>query len=248
MSEKHYYEQKAFAQTYLIPYFQKHVSDFQSIKILEIGCAEAGVLAVLAENGMDVCGLELEAGRIKIAKAKNPQLTIYNGDITDPAIIKTINRCFDLIILRDVIEHITDRNTALTHMIALLKARGYLFITFPPRFSGFAGHQQNARSFLRFMPFLHLLPNCLIRFLGYYLKENKDLIEDVITNYRIGLTVHAFEGYCKQYKLKPVVRDLFLIRPVFKLRYNLRPRKMFHFPFVREMLASGCEYLLQKGS
>ena len=248
MAEKHYYEQRTFAQTYLIPYFQKHVSDFQSMKILEIGCAEAGVLAVLAESGMDVCGLELEAVRVKIAQAKNPRLAIYVGDITDPAIIKTINRRFDLIILRDVIEHITDRNTAFTHMIALLKARGYLFITFPPRFSGFAGHQQNARSFLRFIPFLHLLPNGLIRFLGNYLKENKDLIEGVITNYRIGFTIHAFERYCKCYKLKPVVRDLFLIRPVFKLRYHIRPRKIYHVPLVREMLASGCEYLLQKES
>jgi SAM-dependent methyltransferase len=246
MAEKHYDEQRTFAQSYLIPYFKSHLPDFKKMKILEIGCAEAGLLAVLAEDGIDVSGLELEASRVTIAKEKNPRLTVLTGDITDTILPDKITDRFELIILRDVIEHIADRTAAFTNMINLLNPGGYLYITFPPKFSGFAGHQQNAASFLRLVPFLHLFPASVIRWLGKRLREHRNLIESIITNYRIGLTIHSFENYCKSYKLKPVVQDLFLVRPVFQIRYQLKARKMISIPILREVLATGCEYLLQR--
>jgi SAM-dependent methyltransferase len=246
MAEKHYYEQRTLAQTYLIPYFQSHLPDFKRTKILEIGCAEAGVLAVLAEDGIDACGLELEASRVKIAKEKNPSLNVYTGDITDTILLDKITDRFDLIILRDVIEHIADRTAAFTNMIKLLNRGGYLYITFPPKFSVFAGHQQNAKSFLKIITYLHLLPESIIRSLGRKLKEDRELIDAIITNYRIGLTIRTFERIYQSFPLKPIVQDLFLIRPVFNIRYNLKPRRMYQVPLLKEFFALGCEYLLQK--
>lgn len=246
MAEKHFYEQKKHTTSYLLPYFEKHLPDFQNFRILEIGCAEAGFLDVLYEMGIESAGLEIEAHRVKLAKSKNPNLKIILGDITNREISAQINESFDLIVMRDVIEHIPTRKTAFQNINKLLKKNGYLYITFPPKYSGFAGHQQNGKSMLRYMPWVHLLPAGVLRFMGKILNEKTGLIEEVILNNKVGLTIAAFEKYYSQANFKPVVKELFLFRPIYKIRFNLSPKKFPNIPFIREFLAFGCEYLLQK--
>jgi len=245
MAEKHFYEQKEFTELYLLPYFKKHLPNFAEFKILEIGCAEAGFLDVLYDLNIEATGLELAPGRVKIAKEKNLNLNIFVGDITDQNIVNKIGDTFDFIIMRDVIEHIPDRITTFSNIKKLLKKNGYLYVTFPPRFSGFAGHQQNGSSILRFVPYLHLLPGWLIRFLGSMFKERPALIENVILNYKVGLTIRAFEKYCSKYNFQPIIKDMFLFRPIYQLRYNLSPFKMANIPLIREFSVFGCECLLQ---
>ncbi len=246
MAEKHFYEQIKHTESYLAPYFRQHLPNWTELKILEIGCAEGGFLEVLQRAGVQASGVELEAARVEIAKAKNPRLNILVGDITDAKIVEQIGETFDLIVMRDVIEHIPDRHAAFSNIARLLNDNGRLYITFPPRFSGFAGHQQNARSFLKIIPYLHLLPDRLLRLLGRMLRENPALIESVILNYHQGLSIRSFERYCRQYGFQPVVKELFLFRPVYKTRFNLTPAKIPNIPLVREILAFGCECLLQK--
>ncbi|MFQ5584693.1 MAG: class I SAM-dependent methyltransferase, partial [Calditrichia bacterium] len=171
MAERHFYEQKKHTSSYLLPYFEKHLPDFQNFKILEIGCAEAGFLDVLYEMGIQASGLEIEPHRVELAKSKNPNLKIIPGDITSPEICDQINDTFDLIVMRDVIEHIRDRKAAFQNINKLLEKNGYLYITFPPKYSGFAGHQQNGKSILRYMPYVHLLPASVLRFIGKILNE-----------------------------------------------------------------------------
>jgi SAM-dependent methyltransferase len=246
MGEVHFNEQKQFTNSYILPYFQAHLPDFKNMKILEVGCAEAGFLDVLYKMKIDATGLELEQGRVDIALKNNSNLDVLVGDITDDKIVETIGQTFDLILMRDVIEHVPDRIAAFRNLNKLLNKNGFLFITFPPRFSGFAGHQQNAKSILRFVPYLHLFPNFVIRFLGKLFNEKTEFMESIILNYRIGLTVDAFEHLYSQSHFKPVVKELFLFRPIFKIRFNLTPRKFPNIPLLREVFAFGCEYLLQK--
>lgn len=246
MAEKHFYEQIKHTESYLVPYFRQHLPNWQGLKILEIGCAEGGFLEVLQRAGMQARGVELEAARVEIARAKNPHLNILIGDITDPNIVEQFCERFDLIVMRDVMEHIPDRQSAFANISRLLTEKGHLYITFPPRFSGFAGHQQNARTFLKLIPYLHLLPDQLLRWLGKALREDPALIESIILNYRQGLSIRSFERYCRQYGFQAVVKELFLFRPVYKTRFNLNPVKIPNIPLLRELLAFGCEYLLQK--
>lgn len=246
MSEKHYYEQIKHTKNYLIPYFRKHIRDFETKSLLEVGCAEGGFLQVLAEMGMDVTGVELSPSRVETARQKSPELDVRVGDITSPDIVRELGRTFDLIVFRDVIEHIPDRDTTFRHVSELLNPGGYLFFSFPPRYSGFAGHQQVGRSILRFVPFLHLLPNFLIRWLGKLFNEYPHVIDNAILNYQIGLTIRRFERFYRKYGFEPVVKELFLIRPIYEIRFKLKPLHFPNIPFLREIFASGCEVLLRK--
>ena len=199
MAEKHYYEQIRFTEEYLIPFFEKYIPDFFSKKILEVGCAEGGFVKVLHDKGIRIRGLELEQSRVDTANKKAPELDIIQADITSPTLLTKLGGKYDLIVMRDVIEHVPNRDAAFSNLNMLLNPNGYLFITFPPRFSGFAGHQQNGKSFLRYIPYIHFFPNIFIRFLGKLFNEREKLIEHVIENYKIGLSINKFEHFYKKY-------------------------------------------------
>jgi SAM-dependent methyltransferase len=245
MAEKHYYEQIKFTESYLIPYFEKYIPNFSTKKILEVGCAEGGFVKVLHEKGIKIKGLELEQSRVDIANDKAPELDIIQADITDSAIVEKLNEKYDLIVMRDVIEHIPNRDAAFKNLYNLLNDDGYLFITFPPRFSGFAGHQQNGRTLMKYIPYIHFLPNFLIRFLGKLLNEKMKLIEHIIENYKIGLSINKFEYFYKKYSFK-IKQDLYLSRPIYQLRFGIKPIKVPNIYGIRELISFGCESLLQK--
>jgi SAM-dependent methyltransferase len=246
MAEKHFFEQQEFTRSYLIPYFRRHFPAFNRCTILEVGSAEGGFLDVLQQLGIDAKGLELEAHRIEIARQKNPSLLTILGDITDPRIVEKAGETFDLIVMRDVIEHIPDRLAVFQNLTALLKKDGYLYITFPPRFSAFAGHQQNGRTVFKIVPFLHLLPDVIIRLLGRILNEKPDLINSVIANYKTGLSIRWFEKMYRQFGYRVIKQELFLSRPIFKVRFGFKIIKCPNIFLLREVLASSCEALLQK--
>ena len=246
MAEKHYEEQIRHTKEYLIPYLDRHLPDWRQYQILEVGCAEGGFLSVLRELGVNAVGVELEPDRVETARRRDPLLQIEVGDITDSALAAKWPPHFDLIVMRDVIEHVPERDAAFANLSRLLKPGGYLYVTFPPRFSAFAGHQQNGRTILKRFPYLHLLPDFAIRFLGQIFGESKALIAAVIHNFRTGLTIRRFENLYNEHEFTPVVQELFWIRPVFKIRFGLTPRRFPNIPFFREFLALGCEYLLRK--
>jgi len=246
MADKHFYEQKKHTTGYLIPYFEKNIPDYKDKKILEVGCAEGGFIEELQSIGMDAMGLEIEQNRVAIANQKNPNLKILCADITDSNVAARFDKKFDFIVMRDTIEHIPDRDSTFENISKMLNEGGYLYITFPPRFSGFAGHQQNCRSILKLVPYLHLLPDFLIKLLGKVLKEKPQQIKAVIENYRVGLSINAFEKYYIKYGYSPIVKGLFLSRPIYKVRFGARIVKVPNIPLFREIFAFGCEYLLIK--
>ncbi|NLP12769.1 class I SAM-dependent methyltransferase [bacterium] len=246
MSEKHFHEQVHFSRSYLVPFLQKQIADFERQRVLEVGCAEAGFLHVLAERGMEVVGVELSPDRVRLAKALSPQLDVRVGDVTDRHLAETMQQTFDLIVIREVIEHVADRDALFANLRALSADEGRVYITFPPRFSAFAGHQQMGRSLLRRLPYVHLWPDWLVRTAGRLFQEHDYLIEEVLHNYRIGLSVHGFEKLCRRYGFVFLRRDLFLIRPIYRQRFGWSPKKIPSLPVLREFLATGCECLLQK--
>ena len=99
MAEKHFYEQKQFTKEYLIPFFMKYVPDFHSKKILEVGCAEGGLIESMQEIGIYAVGIELSPERAAIAKEKNPKLNVFVGDITDPDLPNHLKDKFDYLLI-----------------------------------------------------------------------------------------------------------------------------------------------------
>lgn len=246
MAEKHFYEQRRFAEHYLVPHLETHIPAFREKTVLEVGCAEGGFLDYLRDLGMEGVGIELEESRVELAHRLARGSTVYQGDITDAALLQKIPRRFDVIVMRDVIEHVPQREAAFRVLREFLNPGGYLFVTFPPRFSPFAGHQQHARSFLKMTPYVHYLPVVLWRWLGRRLGEDEEYLDSVMLNYRIGLSVRKFEKLYRQAGFRPLLKDVFLLRPIFKYRMGTPIVKLPNVPVIREFLATGCEYLLQK--
>jgi 2-polyprenyl-3-methyl-5-hydroxy-6-metoxy-1,4-benzoquinol methylase len=246
MAKKHFFEQRKHGESYLIPFFERECPKFRTFQILDVGCAEAGFLDALHAAGMAGLGLELKADRISTSKGFNPGLNIIEGDITDPDIVAIVNKTFDLIVLRDVIEHIPDKDIVFEHLSSLLRPNGFVYITFPPFLSPFGGHQQNAKTFLRRIPWLHLLPATVAQALGNAAGEHPAIVESIITQRHIGLSIRQFEELAAKHCYQIYRKELFLFRPVFRARYGLPTQKVPDVPMVRELLTLGCECLLQK--
>ena len=246
MAEKHFYEQKEFTEKYLLPYFKKHIDDFEKKNVLEIGCAEGGLLEVLRNNGNYAVGAELSAERAAIAKQKNSKLNVIVGDITDPKLSDKLNEKFDLIVIREVIEHVRNKTAAFDNLSALLNDNGYLFISFPPKRSPFAGHQQIGKSFLKAIPYLHILPSSFLKTLAKLFGENEGYINEIKLHFSTGCTIKEFERQSKRIKLQPIKKEFFFFRPIYALRFGLPTVKLPNIPILREYISFGCECLLKK--
>jgi 2-polyprenyl-3-methyl-5-hydroxy-6-metoxy-1,4-benzoquinol methylase len=248
MPEKHFYEQKQYTKDYLLPYFQKSVPDFHKKKVFEVGCAEGGLLETLQSIGMCVSGVELSQERADMAKQKDESLKVIVGDITDPNLPEIVNEKFDVIIMREVIEHVAAKTAAFINLNKLLNDDGFLFISFPPKHSPFAGHQQIGKSFLKAVPYLHLFPASFLKVIAKWLGENRGYIYEIKLHYSTGCTIKEFEAQCKLQKFFPVKKEFYLFRPIYAQRFGLPVIKLPNIPILREYISFGCETLLQKGS
>jgi 2-polyprenyl-3-methyl-5-hydroxy-6-metoxy-1,4-benzoquinol methylase len=246
MAEKHFYEQKEFTKNYLLPYFQKNIPNFHKCKVLEVGCAEGGLLETLQDLGMYVVGVELSDERVDIAKEKNPSLNIHVGDVTDSKLPAILNEKFDVIIMREVIEHVPNKRAAFNNFNSLLNDDGYLFISFPPKYSPFAGHQQIAKSFLKLFPYLHMFPKLVLKPITKYLGEKEDFVEEIKHHYSTGCTIKEFEIQSLLQNFRTIKKDLFLFRPIYNLRFGLPIIRIPEIPLIREYVSFGCECLLKK--
>ena len=246
MAEKQYHEQVEYTNIYLHKYFEENIGNFNELKILEVGCAEAGFLKVMKDNGHFVKGIELDRKRADLAREFNEDIDVIVGDITDEELVNNLGEQYDLIVMREVIEHVPNKEKAFNNLKKLLKDDGYLFISFPPKYSGFAGHQQVGRSILKFTPYIHLLPDFIVSALVKLLGENPNFVKHINENYSTGISIRYFLLLCKKYSFAFRKKDFFLFRPVYKQRFNLPVVKFFNIPVINEFLAFGCECLLQK--
>ncbi len=246
MAEKHFYEQVDYTKKYLLPYFQKHIKEFHKKRVLEVGCAEGGLLNVLNEMGMDVYGLEISQERADIAIEKNPKVEILVGDITDPELSSKIHGKFDLIVMREVIEHVMDKHAIFSNLTKMLSSNGYLFISFPPKYSPFAGHQQIAKSFLKIIPYLHLLPRFVLDPLAKFLGEVNGYVDEIKLHYSTGMNINLFEKFCNGFNLTPVKKDLYIFRPIYAGRFGLPTLPSLNIYLIREGITMGYEVLLKK--
>ena len=246
MPEKHFHEQKQYTKDYLLPYFQKHINEFHKKRILEVGCAEGGLLEILQSIGMDVCGVELSQERADLAKQKDESLNVLVGDITDPNLPEILKEKFDVIVMREVIEHVAAKHAAFNNLDKLLNENGFLFISFPPKRSPFAGHQQIGKSFLKAIPYLHIFPTFVLKSISRVLGENQGYIDEIKLHYSTGCTIREFETHCELRSFIPIKKDFYLFRPIYAQRFGLPVIKLPNIPILREYISFGCETLLQK--
>lgn len=238
MAEKHFYEQVNYTRQYLVSYLEKNIKGFdKSKKILDIGCAEGGTVYELRQQGYICDGIEIDSGRAKIAENHIGDLaSITVGDITKSLRIK--NK-YDIVIMRDVIEHIDEKEKALANISSLLTEKGALFITFPLKFSPYAGHNQTAKNWLKYFWYITLLPKPIIKLIVpqknasglLYLKKN------ALSYYKLNQLVKKDWNFIR--------KDFFISRPIFKIRFGWKIVKLPNIPIIREFV-NGCEVLIEK--
>jgi 2-polyprenyl-3-methyl-5-hydroxy-6-metoxy-1,4-benzoquinol methylase len=117
--------------------------------VLEVGCGSGGILIPFKEIGAEVVGIDfddtyMEAGRNRGLNLIDQSIYDFQTDIK-----------FDLIILKDVLEHLPDLNLVLQKLNRLLSETGSIYIQVPT-FEGleFLGYQND---YLRYFQNAHIV-------------------------------------------------------------------------------------------
>jgi 2-polyprenyl-3-methyl-5-hydroxy-6-metoxy-1,4-benzoquinol methylase len=250
---KRYFDiQVANATQYVIPFIEEKFSIQPNMRVLEIGCGEGGVLKAFVQKGCTGIGVEFDLPRIDNAKTFMPE-EIANGKISfiskDIYLVDAqteLNGLFDIIILKDVIEHIHDQAKLIGWMKNYLTTNGIIFFGFPPWYMPFGGHQQMCGSKLMQLPYIHLLPKKLYRWL---LKKNHEAVDDLMEIRDTRITIEKFEKICKQQGYTILHKRHYLLNPIYQWKFGVKPIKQFSLisaiPFIRNIFTTCVYYVIK---
>ena len=228
--ELYFREQALTTSRYVIPFVASLRKITPALAVLEIGCGEGGNLLPFLEAGCTrVTGIDISGH--KIENARRFYASIPNGESVE-FIAADIYDCadagkFDLVMMRDVLEHIHDQARFISFVKNLLASDGILFIAFPPWNNPFGGHQQVCDSrILSKMPWIHLLPRGLYRGLLRAAGESDAKIEGLLEIRETGINLGRFERIIKKEGFSVLKKSLWLINPNFEVKFGLRPRRL----------------------
>lgn len=240
------------AKEYMIPYLEAKGVAIRGASIIEIGCAEGGNLCAMAEHGAaDLAGTDIAVERLDSARqiASLLGLTInYSSHdiIYQEPHPEWIGR-FDVAFLRDVIEHLDDATIALRNIKRVLKPGGVLYVTFPPYYSPFGGHQHLLGNWVGKIPYMHLLPGPIFRSMVKTSTIERNKVE-VGRLHGIRMSTNKFRRAANAAGYQISDEKLYFIRPVFKMKFGLRPISadiIRPFPGIRDVVALEAGYILK---
>ncbi|MEO6131399.1 MAG: methyltransferase domain-containing protein [Saprospiraceae bacterium] len=255
--ERYFDIQYRVTKDYILPYIKSIVPGKKWNRVLEIGCAEAGVLKCFLEEGSFCTGIELSAGRIHLAEQfhdealKEGRIEFINRNIFDIDPDHDLNGRYDLIILKDVIEHIPGQKEFIHRLPSFLNPGGYIFFAFPPWQMPYGGHQQVCKNaLLSKLPYYHLLPKSLYRGMLKVGGEKDVTIRELLEIKDTGISIERFERCLEFNKLKIAGRRHFLFNPIYEYKFKVRPRIQSGFlsriPWLRDFITTGSYYLVNQ--
>ncbi len=238
---------------YVLPFIEEKFSVKPGMRVLEIGCGEGGVLKAFIDRGCIGLGVELDEPRLVNARewlaediaAKKIDFISKNIYDTTPA---ESGGVFDIIILKDVIEHIHDQPKLMTYMQTFLAVKGVIFFGFPPWQMPYGGHQQIMKGkWLSKIPYYHMLPMGLYKWI---LKNNKENVQEMAEIKETGISIERFEKITKQTGYTVLDGRHYLINPIYEYKFGWKPRTQFGIikaiPWVRNFFTTCVYYLIQK--
>jgi len=174
-------------------------------------------------------------------------------DIYEVETEKLLNGRFDLIVLKDTIEHIFDQEKIIRQMKRFLKSGGMIFYGYPPWYMPFGGHQQIARSkLLSRLPWFHLLPAPIYRLILKSFGEAPECVQELLEIKSTGISTGRFERLHKRNGYDLVARRLYLINPIYAWKFGLQPKVLPSWlesiPFLRDFLCTTAWYLVKPRS
>lgn len=250
--KKKYFEiQVLNAEEYVIPFIEEKFTINPGMRVLEIGCGEGGVLKAFINKGCEGTGVELDETRIENAKQFLPdeiaagRLKFVVKDIYKADTDKDFNGLFDIIVLKDVIEHIHDHEKLIAWMKTFLKEDGIIFFGFPPWQMPFGGHQQILHSKMSKMPYVHLLPK---RWYRGMLKKRKENVEEMMEIRDTRISIEKFEKIARKTGYEILHKRHYLINPIYQWKFGWKPRRQSivikAIPFVRNFFTTCVYYII----
>ncbi len=237
---------------YVLPFIEQTKPVGNGTRVLEVGTGEGGVLVAFADKGAHCVGVDLNPFRIDIANdfladriAKGemefPLQNIYEQEFLD-----RFQHYFDIIILKDVIEHVPEQEKFIPYLKKLLRPGGQIFFGFPPWYMPFGGHQQVCRrKWPSVLPYYHILPKFLYKGILKMAGEDEAVIRELMEIWDTQITIERFERIVRKSGMKIYRKQFYLINPIYKYKFGLKPRKQFGIigaiPFVRNFFTT-CAY------
>jgi SAM-dependent methyltransferase len=240
------------SRSYVLPFISETKTLGAGVNVLEIGCGEGGVLLPFAEKGCYCVGVDLNPIRIDIAndflkkEVAGGQMQFIYQNVYDQSFLDKFKGFFDLIILKDAIEHIPEQEKFIPHLKNFLKADGQIYFGFPPWYMPFGGHQQVCQNKIAsVLPYYHILPKPVYKGMLQMFGESKPVIDELLEIKDTQITIERFEQIVKQSGLSILNKQHYLINPIYKYKFGFQPRKQSSLisavPFVRNFLTT-CVY------
>jgi SAM-dependent methyltransferase len=248
-NRKRYFDElAATTRRYILPFMAGHHPVSEGTEVLEVGCGEGGNLLPFAEAGCRATGIDIHPGKIEAAAellADWPRVRVFCQDFlqTEP------DRLYDLIVVHDVIEHITDKDAFLARLHLFLRPGGMMFFAFPAWQMPFGGHQQICRSPIASrLPFMHLLPGGLYRRILCGFGESDAVIDELLDIRRCRTSIERFRCLVARHGYRIVREQLWFINPHYEVKFGLHPRRLTpligKIPWIRNFFSTSCFYLI----
>ena len=250
---KRYFEiQLLNAEKYVIPFIEEKFRIEKGMRVLEIGCGEGGVLKAFANRGCEGVGVELDLPRVEDARKFLPEeiasgkLKFVTKDIYQVDAERELDGKFDIVVLKDVIEHIHDQPKLIGWMKQFLQPGGIIFFGFPPWQMPFGGHQQMAKSKLSRLPYIHLLPRSIYRWI---LRKKKEPVNDLMEIRDTRISIERFEKICREQGYEVLHHRHYLLNPIYEWKFGWKPRRqnvlIRSVPYIRNFFTTCVYYIIK---
>ncbi len=251
--ERYFREQAEVTERFIIPYIETVLPLHKDLVIAEIGCGEAGNMMPFLNMGCKVVGIDLSESKIENGKEyyKNhpnvANLLLVAEDIykVNPEDYPK----FDLVVMRDVIEHIPNQEEFMKRLRDFMKPQGKIFFGFPPWCMPFGGHQQvSPKKMINRFPYHHLFPRFAHIGLLKLAKEDPERIKGFMEIRDTKISSYRFFKICKRNNFKVLKWNMFFINPGYEVKFNLKTRKLFplfNFIPIRDFLSTACYAVIE---
>ncbi len=255
----YYQQQQQNTKDYVIPFIERSFPLKPGMQVLEVGCGEGGVLKPFVDKGCIGTGVDPHKYRCDLAaefmkdevaagRASFEARSIYDDDCR-----ARFRGKFDLIVLKDTLEHIPAQEKLVPVLNDMLAPGGVMFFAFPPWCMPFGGHQQMcSKKWLSMIPYFHLLPLSLYKGILRLANEDPTIIDELENIYSTRISLERFERILRTTGLTTVARTFYLINPNYKIKFNLEPREQPSFiaalPYVRDFFTTTAYYIVGAGN
>lgn len=242
------------AREYVVPFIEEKFKVKPGMRVLEIGAGEGGVIKAFINKGCVGVAVELDETRVEDGRRwLNREinagiLQFFVSDIYNTNIYE-LGGPFEIIVLKDVIEHIHDQARLLEKLHEFLKPNGVIFFGFPPWQMPYGGHQQMCEHFLAKVPYMHLLPASLYKRLLKLGNESPGTIDILMEVKETGISIETFEKILSNTGYETINMRHYAINPIYRWKFGWKPivqsRFISKIPVLRNYITTCVFYLVQ---